>query len=224
MEVKPLRLLKKQDDKPLEASKWIELPLLLSYDEMKKLIHSLETVYLCNISKTLTQLNSVGDFLDEYKTYIEALKSGNLPKSLQAYLLSATPDALYATEISSDRFLVRACLPAVFIRPHHFIFSPLDKRFRSKVYGENAISWGYTFSYPQYCINPDTHEADRVDEKYTNTALFKKIQKWVRDFTSPTPFLLDGDKINAPIRIGKGCLPFIRNHPQLLEQHLHVAP
>ena len=222
MERSNLRHVKKQEDKPLEASKWLDLPVLLSGNEMTHLIHSLENVHLYSISRTLTELNTPEDFLEGYAKYVHTLEKGLQPKALDAYLLSNSADALYASQITEEKFLVRAHLPAVFIRPHSFIFSALDKKFRSKVYGEHAITWGYTFSYPQYCIDPNTHDAEKVDERYTNTALFKQVQKWIRDKTVPTPFLHEESKVNAPIRIGKECLKWINRHPQLQSQKLHV--
>jgi hypothetical protein len=53
-------------------------------------------------------------------------------------------------------------------------------------------------------------------------ALFRKIQLWSREATRATPFVLEGKRINVPIRIGKNCLSWIGNHPQLQSQNIGV--
>ena len=207
---------------PLEASKWIEVPLLLNPEEMRALLAHLGPLHLFPISRPLTTLDC--PFVEEYAAYVAALEKGEQPPPLQAYLMSNNREAFYTDPLADGKFLIRAWLPAIFVRPHTFVFSEMDKKFRSKVYGENAISWGYTFAYPQFCIDPTTHDAAKVDDHYQNTSLFKAIQKWAREHTIPTPFRYNGEKINAPIRIGKGCLHFIDKHPQLKRLNLHVDP
>lgn len=206
--------------KPLEASKWLEVPLLLSANEMSHLLDSLQPIHLYSISRPIVSLDC--PFLEEYTTYIDALQQGQITP-LQAYLMTTSEDTIYSEPVADGKMLIRAYLPSVFVRPHTFVFSEMDKKFRSKVYGENAISWGYTFAYPQFCIDPITHDAAKVDEAYVNTSLFKAIQKWAREHTIPTPFLYQGEKLNAPIRIGRECLPFIAKHPQLKRIGLEIS-
>lgn len=220
MERKQSTLVKKEIDTQLEASKWIDCPLLLSETEMKSLLELLGQPYLFPISRPLSpDLN----FTNEYANYVAALEKGDKPKNLQAYLMTNSLEAVYALQLSDGRELVRPYLPCILVRPHHVNFSPEDRKFRSKVYGENAITWGYTFSYPQFCLDPTTHDVEKVDERYSNTPLFKQIQRWMRESTTPTPFLYKETKINAPIRLGKEALYLAKNHFQLKQQDLDVS-
>jgi hypothetical protein len=106
---------------------------------------------------------------------------------------------------------------------HCFDYSPFDGEVRSMVYGQEAISWGLQFSYPQLYIDPhskDICETNKSDA--ANTQLFRKLQRWLRQYSVPTPFIADGKRFNAPIRIGRGCLPWLQRHPQLKDHGLAI--
>ena len=103
-------------------------------------------------------------------------------------------------------------------------YSEHDGKFRPMVFGLDSVTWGLQFSYPQLFMDGRTKEAFAVveSEEFPNTALFHQLQRWMRQNTLPTPFLVDGKRVNSPIRLGKACLPWINRHPQLAPKHLQV--
>lgn len=90
--------------------------------------------------------------------------------------------------------------------------------------GERSISWGLEFSYPQLYQDPHTGEIVPIveGERFPNTAPFRQLQRWMRRETRPTPFLVDGHRINAVARLGRGAFAWIDRHRQLCDQQLGV--
>jgi len=80
--------------------------------------------------------------------------------------------------------------------------------------GLGSVFWGIQMSYPQIYQDPKTMELMEIEES-PNMELFQKIRGWVRDATRATPFIVEGKRVNSPIRIGKNCLSWIGRHPQL---------
>jgi len=62
----------------------------------------------------------------------------------------------------------------------------------------------------------------RESSEFPNTALYRSVQRWMRAHTIPTPFHVNGKKINVPMRLGKKCLPWISEHCQLKEKGIKV--
>jgi len=60
---------------------------------------------------------------------------------------------------------------------------------------------------------PETMEL--IELKFS--PLFQKIKVWIRDNTRATPFLVDGERKNVPMRLGKKCFSWINTHPGLYE-------
>jgi hypothetical protein len=93
------------------------------------------------------------------------------------------------------------------------------------VLSTESVTWGVQFSYPQLYQDPKSHRiakvADSID--FPNTSLFARMLKWLRHNTLPTPFFVHGQRVNAPIRIGRACLKWIDQHPQLKEKEIRVV-
>jgi len=67
------------------------------------------------------------------------------------------------------------------------------------------------FSYPQIFLDPSEQIHVKVDDHFSNTEVFRMIQRWMRDATSPI-------RINGkafPIRLGKKSRSWIHEHHQL---------
>lgn len=216
----------------LQASKWIKCPLLIDVEEMNALFNELSPFYIFQISgiieigKAEIPLES---FLRVYEQYIEALKQGNMPsessiRHIFSGILTTSSDHLRSVDIGNDKELVRVVKPVIQMQNHRLHYSEQDKQFHSMVLGSDSIMWGIQFSFPQFYQNPETKMPEKVEgsEQYPNTELFKKLQKWVRQHTTPTPFIVDGEVINVPIRLGKQCYSWINSHPQLRSKGLTV--
>ena len=89
------------------------------------------------------------------------------------------------------------------------------------VLSTESVTWGIQFSYPQLYQDPKSYRITKVvdSSEFPNTSVFARMLKWLRHHTLPTPFSVDGQRVNVPIRIGRSCLEWIHMHPQLKEQH-----
>lgn len=216
----------------LQVSKWIKVQLLLDQQEIVDLLKKLEPFYLVAVSKPVKEQNSLleqKDFLEAYSGYIQALKKGRVAQDTQfkeyfSCAMTRSKELFYAMPVSEERFLIKPILPVIQMQMHQFLFSATEKMFYPMVFGQKTVSWGMQFSYPQFYQDPKTKEIMRVIKKelFPNTELFALLMKWVRQFTIPTPFLVEEKRINATIRIGKKCMSWIHLHPQLHELGLKV--
>ena len=143
--------------------------------------------------------------------------SETLPLSHQAFeenylkypdplLMTYDEKDVYAYEVREGKFLIYPRSPVIQVREHKFLWTS-DDRIQTMAFGKDSISWGLIFSYPQIFYDQKTKKIiDVLKEKdLPNTIGFKKLQKWVRDFTKPARFIKNGKKINATFRIGKNC-------------------
>lgn len=217
----------------MQASKWLKVQLLVDASEMESLFTALGdfSIYVTGA----VVLKAAGEithkvFLKAYEKYISALKEGVIPpesvyRQLFGAVLNKDPEALFAVAVGPDRQLLRVAKPVIQMQPHSMDYSPYDGKFRAMVYGLDSILWGVQFSYPQLFLDAETKEPENVDdsERFPNTVLFKNLQRWIRNHTLPTPFLVEGKKINVPIRLGKKCLPWINKHPQLAPKNIQVV-
>lgn len=222
---------KHQLDAALQVSKWLTCPLLLDAEEMKDLLNSLPPFYFIQTSGVIKPGNewiATDEFLEIYTQYVTALKNGELLKEqiFRPYfscVMTTHLDALYTVAINDSQELVKACRPIIQLQVHRFDYSKVDKKFRSMVLGAQSVLWGVVFSYPQlyqdsnFQVYPIRDQAD-----FPNTFLFKQIQQWMRQFTIPTPIEAEGKLTHVPIRLGKKCLEWINNHPQLQAKGLKV--
>lgn len=216
----------------MKASKWIQLRVLLSHEELANLFTALEPFELHATGSVLKKgesLISVNTFLEKYHSYTESLKEGSLPnlQPLRPYfssILTIDDTHLEKISINEEQELVRMAHPAVQLQHHTLAYSAEEKKFRSMVLGKNSIYWGLQFSYPQLYLDAEQNIHHILKESsFPNTVLFSTIQKWFRRNTIPTPFIInEGERINVPARIGKECLSWVNYHPQLKEQHLRV--
>jgi len=205
----------------LHLSKALKSQLLLDAEEMRALFDHLPPFSLYNVSQPIAPDRvCFEDFLEQYAAYVEGIERGELidEAPLRPYfsaLLTTDPSALYAQEVAGGRVLVRAIAPVVQLQGHHFLFSEEQKKFLPAVRGHGSITWGIQISCPQLYQDPKTQEVKKVERSSPNAALYHQLARWLRSNTLPTPFLFEGERINAPIRLGKRCFPWINNHPQL---------
>lgn len=212
------------NEQPMQASKWLDLQALLDVDEMSLLLDDLGSPYLfltgCVCREEDASVPKI-KFLEVYSHYIAALKDGKLPneQEVRPYfsgVLTTTPEALYAINVEGGRQILRVARPAVQMQMHRLGYSTADGKFRAMAFGINSVFWGIQFSYPQLFQDLNTNEIFTVGDtpEFPNTTLFRTLQRWMRQHTIPTPFLVGDKKINVPMRIGRGCLPWVNNHPQ----------
>jgi hypothetical protein len=216
----------------LQASKWQKCQVLLDDVEMASLFESLGDIslYLCGgVLQKGQERFPLKAFLGKYHTYIHQLKSGTVPdineyRPFFSAFMTTTPDALFAIPVETDKLLVRVSKPIVQVQLLNFHYSDIDNTFHGGVFGKDSIVWGLQFSYPQLYQDAVTKQVDMVrnSSKFPNSLLFNKLQKWMRQNSIPTPFIVNGTIVNVPLRIGKNCLSWINSHPQLIKESLSV--
>lgn len=216
----------------LQASKWQKCQVLLDEIEMEQLLAALGDIslYHCGgvLEKGKEQL-SLPVFLAKYREYIAKLKNGVVPdineyRFFFSAFMTTTTEALFAIPVEADKLLVRVSKPIIQVQVLNFHYSDIDHSFHGGVFGKDSIAWGLQFSYPQLYQDAKTKQVDMVrnSSQFPNSLLFNKLQKWMRENSIPTPFVVNGAVSNVPIRIGKRCLAWVNTHPQLLKEGLSV--
>lgn len=216
----------------LQVAKWIKVQVLLDSSEMQAFIEALDTPYFVCVSDPVCSENALlssVSFMEIYRAYVDALKHGSVlqEESLRrafSCALSKTLDAFYAVPLQDGRFLIKPCLPVVQMQAHHFFYSSLDGKFHPMALSVESISWGLQFSYPQLYQDPKTKQVVKVGDEalFVNTSLFSALMRWMRSYTMPTPFIVDGNRTNAPIRVGKKARVWVSSHPQLQAKGIRV--
>lgn len=220
------------NEQPMQASKWLDVQVLLEAEEMSLLLRDLGFPHLFQtgrVCKAGEEHLSCASFLEAYEKYITLLRQGSLPEE-EAFrpffspAVTVTPEVLYAIPLQGNKQILRLSKPAVQMQFHKLGYSKEDNRFHPMAFGMHGILWGVQFSYPQLYRDAHTHEVFNVNESeaFPNTALFKSIQRWIRQHTIPTPFLIGQQRVNVPMRLGKKCLGWINAHPQFKNLNLAV--
>lgn len=221
---------------PLLVSKAIKIPMLVDPSEMEDLfsvfekeVGSFNIYYVQGVCKREEGKVAKCYFLNRYTEYVAALQKGEIPanetyRPLFSSFLSITDDILYSLPIENDLHLIKATRPVLQMQLNPIHYSKEGNEFRSMVFGSDSISWGIQFSYPQLFQDSKTQEIHPIRETslFPNTTLFKVFQRWVRGATLPTPFIIDGKKIQVPIRLGKKCFQWIGKHPQLIQKGIQI--
>ncbi|MBS4167562.1 hypothetical protein [Parachlamydia sp. AcF125] len=225
-----LRLVKVEEAVPLQASKWLNLSMLVGCEPMQSLLENLGAFHIYSMGRVVEggsgEISQV-DFLQSYQNYLQTLMNGKIPDyqataSSFSVVFTADLEALYCIAVGEKQQLVRIGKPVIQLQAHTLDYSPRDGKFRSMVFGQDSIAWGLQFSYPQ--IHQDGKEVvQTLRRSDPNTELFRRLQTWIRLNTIPTTFLVDGKKINVPVRIGKECFSWINRHCQLVKKNLKVA-
>lgn len=219
--------------KTLEASKFLKAPMLLSENELRLLFENLKPFWLFKaggVIKNKDWLIPEESFIENYKETIQnQVENKGHPKELNRGLFAAfltnDPDSIYRIPINHETDLLKIKKPIIQVQMHTLSYSFEDGQFRSMVFGEGSFFFGLLFSYPQLMKNQETEEIIKIDQSplFPNTKIFKKLLVWQRQNTTPTPFIVNNERVNVPARIGKECYRFINNHPALLSQGLKIA-
>ena len=222
-----------KEEGALKVSKLHKLPVLLDESEMEALLDHLTSIFpetrfyqVQGVVKKNEAIVINEAFLKVYREYIALLKEGKSPheqfKAPFSMALSASMNPFYSIPLQDEKCIVKAISPIIQLQENRLGFSEMEKTFRAMVFGKDTISWGLYFTYPQLYQDPKTHDVVEVDESFENSSLFQHILKWIRQFTIATPFVVDGKRVNLPIRLGKKCLPWINQHEGLKAIGVHV--
>lgn len=225
-----------QNEGTLNISKLLKIPVLLDCDEMEKLFQNIEDVCgqfyffkVHGINPTNESCLSRADFLEIYSSYCLDLKTGNIPdmkryQSLFSVIATGDIDVLYRIMINDNSEMVKAIKPCIQMQHHTMQFSKENLQFYPMIFGGSNICWGLHFTYAQLFQDPVNKDITSTlqNDLFPNTSFFRVMQKWIRHNTVPTPFVVEGKKINSPIRLGKTCFAWINQHPQLQKLNILV--
>lgn len=198
---------------------------------MEHLLNDLGDFYICLVGQILNsgqEIVSKEKFLEVYGSYIRGIQSGKLVEesSYRPYFSSVftkSLDHVYQVKLDQDQYLLRINKPVLQLQAHRMHYSEQEGKFRPMIFGTESIHWGIQFSYPQIFQDNQTKEILTVlKEGFPNNQLYQRLQKWIRSFTVPTPFIHGSRKMNATLRIGKKCFSWINQHPQLIQRGLKV--
>ncbi len=167
-------------------------------------------------------------FLEAYGAYVQALQQGNIinkyDRRIFSSVMTADPEALFAHEVQSGRWIGKLARPIVQVQQGHFFASKIDHQIHPMVMGPESVHWGVQFSFPQIFFDGARGVLEKTSDEtlFPNGALFSKLVKWLRAHSVPTTFIWEGRKIATAMRLGKRCFSWIAAHPQLRAQGISV--
>lgn len=207
------------------STKFLKSLVLISQEEMDHLLKELGSLEIYILGKIQNRVKlSIEEFLEHYKYYISNLKEGKQPPRLPT-LVWTNCKGVEIQNIEGKGGLARPQCPMLLLQPAEIKYESTTKSFKPMGFGKDLISWGFQISYPTLYQDPISGKIEKIleDPKFKNTLMFKRFQKWLRAYTSPTPFLIEGEKINVPLRLGKRCFEWIQHHTELKKRNLIVS-
>src|SRR5581483_1698951 len=228
----PIRISTPKTEGILQVSKWLKFQVLLDAEEMNDLLSYLGSAQFVCVAEPVTAEDAVLSskrFGEKYAAYVELLKQGKVPPASDfrrcfSSAMTTNLSTFYAISIGSDKFLIKPIQPVIQLQAHSFFYSERDAKFHPMVFSAESVSWGLQFSYPQLFQDLKTHQIHKVSTlaDFPNNLLFSKLSKWMRNATLATPFVVNGVRTNAPIRIGKKSIAWSKMHPQLQSKGIEV--
>lgn len=217
---------------PLSVSKWLQIQVILTLDEMKGLFDEIGDVFIVPVGCVIDQNRpaiSKQEFLKAYELYVNPLIKGEEPdpRDYMNYFscsLSKNEESFYAMQVAGSKMLIKPSLPVVQMQAHSMVYSIADAQIYPMVRGPESISWGIQFGFPTLYQNKRSYEPSNTltDPAFINAALFQTIQKWMRRHTRPVPMMIHQKMLNLTVRIGNQCFSWINNHPHLRFHGLFV--
>ena len=215
------------------ASKWLHFDLLVETDEFRAFFDSIDEPFFLfsTMGVQLKDKNvlSVDSFLSSWQRYIDELKASKKPDDREyrfffTALLTLEKSAVRALDLPRDKEMIVPYTPCVQMQMHRFIYSNIDQSFKTQSFGQTSVSWGMRLSYPLLYQHPETREVEKALDKtrFVNASLVTLIRSWLRKTTVATPFVIEGKRVNATSRLGKGCFSWINQHHDLLAKNLKV--
>lgn len=207
-----------------QAAKWLKIQALVEPEELAVLFDEPFEIYPLSGGFALEAFPMKKEkFLEAYRSWIEKLKEGIVPtdddlRAFNATAWATNPSAIWLQKIPGEKYLARPSEPFLQCQVHHMGYSTVDGEFRPMILSRESIFWGLQFSFPQIYQHPKTGEFFDVED----SSLFKSVRKWSRERTVATPMIVDGKRVNIPIRLGKQCFSWINKHPQLIAKGLSV--
>ncbi len=219
-----LRVSSPAEEGVYQGAKWLKFQVLCEERELRELFSTLAPFSLFPLTG-LCDGKPIAEevFLETYGAWVNLLRKGIVPpeRAVRTFLAAAlSPDleALWLQEVPNKGYLVRVAKPLLQMQSAWFSYSSSDGQFRPMTLGAGAIFWGLQFSYPQVYQEAKTGEIKEIGKN----PFFAKLRPWIRQWTRPVPFVVEGRRMNSSLRLGNHCFSWIHHHPQLKEQNIQV--
>jgi len=210
------------------ASKYLKTFFLIDPEEMEAFLEYIQPISIFCTSRVIDdQVDlSTKEFLSIYRRYVQEIKTTLDPQldfCKQAFHSIFTKDRsiLESIDLKGGKKLYRTKQPAVQLRACFIGYSSIDDTFHPMSLGKRSIPWGIMVSFPQIVQNPKTQEILDAKE-FVDYSLYRKMTKWMRSNTTPTPFSVHGKTVVEPVRLGKKCFGWIDDYPFLKELQIKV--
>ncbi|MCY3974516.1 MAG: hypothetical protein OXF02_03105 [Simkaniaceae bacterium] len=206
----------------VQGSKWIVLSVLLAGDEFERVFEELLPFSPYNASQLVPESEVVVDpdvLVRAYTSYVGSLQRGEgavLDEVLFSSLLATASDSFYAMR-KGDEVLLRMSRPVIRMAPFYLRFSEERDAFMATMSGVTGFSWGLRFSYPRIYANSREGKVIEVmkEQHEPEARLMKRLIALLRRISRPACFSVEGRKIIADARLGRGCRGWIHRHPGL---------
>jgi len=186
----------------LQVSKWQDFHVQLDEDGVKKLFSDLDVSYGYRVGQIVQDdacVYSVEEYLSVYDEFLKAENIAPYRKSLSMGL-SVSDDAFYAKVVSGG-VIVTPKMPYIQIRASSYSISK-DGKILPGVLGADVHKWGLHFAYPLLAMNSKEGIAKNVltQPEFSNTKLFKVLQKWIREWTKPADIAVNEQVVRTTMR------------------------
>ena len=208
----------------MQVSKWLDVAALIDVAEMEAMKSALppfSIYYNGSVVDKGKEKISWEEFIRVYGEYVQALKEGKMPsesicRPLFSSVWTIDDSSVLLTETPTGQVIPRPWQPVVQLQFHRISISDVDGKVRSMVFGKDTIFWGIQWSFPQLYMHPETREIIKLvqNDANGNFGFFKELQRWMRHHTEPAVFMIKGEKVATPVRIGLECKGWIKSHPQ----------
>ncbi|MBS0585302.1 MAG: hypothetical protein JSR76_03250 [Verrucomicrobia bacterium] len=195
----------RQTSKEYLVSKFIYQRLLLSPEEFSAMLEKFSEIKIFITGRILASPEPLSQesLVEEYRAYYDTLSTPE-EKPLIAKIFTESEEAVYEQRLSVDRTLIKPCAPVVQFVEHRFVVT-FDGRIEPMVYGKAAVRFGFQLALPTLFMDEGKPESVLAEKRYKNGELFRLLQRFFRDTTEPATFLVQGQKVITPLRIGKRC-------------------
>ncbi len=194
-------------DKPLQASKWMRMPVLLAPHNLSRVIDTLD---LCpqNISKVL-DVNTLSLQKQRFMDCYSALLSGELQRAELAMAMPRGEEALFRRDLGEGRCIVRPKLPVIQTSLFTFMLGQ-EGKVLTHTLGEGAIAFGIEFAFPGLYRHPETMKMEN-GLLSPEGRVWKECMRLLRDLSTPLRLMHGDEKIATSIRMDPEAVEFLEH-------------
>lgn len=188
----------------MHVSKWQEYHIQLDSVSLQKMLSDLSLEYGYRVGQVVSETAwkyEIEKFISIYEAFLKAEEEEySTFRKMLSLGLSIDSSAFYAKHVNAG-YILTPIIPYIQVRASTYALSNEGKILPGSL-GKNVVRWGLHFAYPLLCMNTKEGIAKNVlrEKKYSNTPLFKSLQKWVRHFTKPADIQVGNTVVKTTMR------------------------